>query len=318
MRVLVTGATGFVGRWLIRELQAAGHRPIPTPGRLQLDITDERGVTRFVSAARADAIAHLAGVSHAGEASRDPAHAFAVNEGGTRAVIRAVVSHGRLIPVLVTGSGEVYGRPEPADLPLREEAPLHAKHVYALSKLAQEQAALELGSLNDVPVIVTRSFNHTGPGQGRDFVAPALAYRVLEAKRLGRPDVAVGNLEVRRDIGDVRDVVRAYRLLLEGLASGGVPSGAVVNVATGSAVTIRWVLEALARTAGIAVRPMIDPSLVREDDPPVMVGDPGRLRAFTGWAPVIPLEQTLADLFEGLEHGQAGGFSPSIRAVPSD
>jgi GDP-4-dehydro-6-deoxy-D-mannose reductase len=302
MRILVTGATGFVGRWLVLELEANGHEAIGAPASAELDITDEAAVDRLVSDVRPDAIAHLAGVSYALDAARDPEHAFAVNEGGTRAVMAASAAHGRP-RVLVSGSSEVYGDPIDADLPLREDAATRTNKVYGLSKLAQERAALELGLVERLDVAVTRSFNHTGPGQRPDFVAPALATRVIQAKREGRHDIAVGNLDVRRDLGDVRDVVHAYRLLLEGLGAGTVPTGTVVNVATGRATEIRRIVEILGEITGIAIKPRVDEMLVRTDDPPVIVGDAGRLNDLTGWQPNIPLRQTLADLVSSLELG---------------
>jgi GDP-4-dehydro-6-deoxy-D-mannose reductase len=303
MRILVTGATGFVGRWLIRELEETGHDAVPAPGSAELEITDEGAVSGLVNDVRPDAIAHLAGVSHAKDAALDPDRAFAVNEGGTRAVMEAAAMHA--IPVLVSGSAEVYGRPRPGDLPLREDVPLRTDQPYGVSKVAQERTALEIAA-RGVPVVVTRSFNHTGPGQRREFVAPALAYGLIEAKRTARPDVAVGDLEVRRDIGDVRDVVRAYRLLLEGLAEGSVPAGTVVNVATGTAVKIRWVFDVIARILGMAAQPRIDPSLLRVGEAPLIVGDPARLQGLTGWFPAISLERTLTDLVASLDDAREG------------
>ena len=313
MRVLVTGATGFVGRWLVRELEAAGHEVIAAPGSSDLDVTDGSAVARFVDAAQPDALAHLAGVSYAGDASRDPERALAVNEGGTRAILEVAAALRRPVATLVIGSSEVYGAPEASDLPLTEGGPLRTDQPYGLSKLAQERVALRLGEDLGVPVAVARSFNHTGPGQRPDFVAPALARRVLAARASGSDEVVVGNVDVRRDLGDVRDVVRAYRLLVEGLVGGSIPPGTVANVATGSSVAIRSVLERLAQAAGVHVTLKVDPSLVRANDPPDIVGDATLLRRLTGWVPTIPLETTLADLMASLDGGQVPDDSTPSR-----
>jgi GDP-4-dehydro-6-deoxy-D-mannose reductase len=304
VRVLVTGATGFVGRWLSEELRANGHTPIAAPSSRELDITDAGAVSELVRSAAPDAIAHLAAVSYAGDATRDPEHALAVNAGGTAAVIDAAAAAGR-VPVLVSGSSEVYGRPDAGPVPLREDHPLRPTQAYGRSKLEQEQVAIQRASEAAVPVVVTRSFNHTGPGQRTDFVAPALAKRVLLARDEGRTVVRVGNLDVDRDLGDVRDVARAYRMLLDGLVGGHVPSGTVVNVATGRAIAIRRVLALIAEIVGIDVTPEVDPELVRANDAPVIVGDPTRLRSLTGWSPLIPIERTLADLVADLESSSA-------------
>lgn len=304
MRVLITGATGFVGRWLIRELEAAGHVAIPAPASRELDITDADAVGLLVATTRPDAIAHLAGVAFARDAAADPERALAVNAGGTRIVIEAAARLATAPAVLVAGSSEVYGRPDPVDLPLREDAPLRTDQPYGLSKLAQERAAIEAGASHGVPVVVTRSFNHSGPGQRADFVAPALAHRVLDARRSGAREVVVGNLDVRRDVADVRDVARAYRSLLEGLAAGRLPAGTVVNVATGHSVSIRRILEIVCAVAGFSVTARLDPDLVRSNDPPEIVGDVTLLRRLTGWTPMIPLEVTLADLVESIERGR--------------
>jgi GDP-4-dehydro-6-deoxy-D-mannose reductase len=300
VRILVTGATGFVGRWLIRELEAAGHEAIAAPASTVLDITDADAVAALVAAVRPDAVAHLAGVSHGPDATRDPDRAFAVNVGGTTTLIAALAATGQRIPLLIAGSSEVYGRPRPEDLPLTEAAPTLTDQPYGRSKLAQERVAVAAADRHGMAVVVTRSFNHTGPGQRAEFVAPALARRVLAARAAGTREIPVGNLDVRRDLGDVRDVARAYRLLLEGLAVGTLGSTRVVNVATGRAVAIRDVLSILCRLAGVEAQAVVDPALVRPDDPPEIVGDASRLRALTGWVPSIDLERTLADLLASI------------------
>jgi GDP-4-dehydro-6-deoxy-D-mannose reductase len=201
------------------------------------------------------------------------------------------------VPVLVVGSAEVYGNPDPADLPLRESAPLLTDQPYGLSKLAQEQSAFEAGASLGIPVVVARAFNHTGPGQRPEFVIPALAGRIVAARAGGVRAVHAGNVDVRRDFGDVRDVVRAYRLLIDAMVGRRLPADHVVfNVATGRTVAIRQVIDRLAYLAGIDVTIEVDPSLVRANDPPEIRGDASRLAEDVGWHPAIPLDVTLADV----------------------
>jgi len=295
VKVLVTGATGFAGTWLIRELEAAGHEAVEMPPSSALDITDRSAVTTFVHAARPEAIAHLAAISFGPEARRDPQRATAVNVGGTSAILSAAAELGR-IPVLVASSAEVYGAPAPEDLPLRETAPLRATQPYGLSKIETEDAALAPSV--GVPVAVVRSFNHTGPGQRLEFVVPAIAARIARAANRRERTIAAGNVDVRRDLSDVRDVVRAYRLVLEALANGDLPAGRrVYNVASGQAVAIRDVVNALVAIAGIDVEIEIDPDLVRTDDPPEIRGDASLIASDLGWRPTIPLEVTLRDVY---------------------
>ena len=162
MKVLVTGATGFAGTWLVRELMSAGHEALGMPPSSAIDVTDYGAMDELVANLRPDAIAHLAAVSFGPDARRDPDRAFAVNEGGTRSVLSAAARNGRM-PVLVASSAEVYGAPKAEDLPLRETAPLLATQPYGLSKIGAEKAAFE--AARDLPVAVVRAFNHTGPGQ---------------------------------------------------------------------------------------------------------------------------------------------------------
>jgi GDP-4-dehydro-6-deoxy-D-mannose reductase len=296
MRVLVTGAGGFVGRWMAAELTAAGHEVLAAPGHADLDIADREGVGSMVAAARPDGVVHLAGVAYGPDAARDPSEAGRVNVTGTRTLLDACADSAPRASVLVAGSSEVYGNPDPADLPLRENAPVRPSSPYGRSKAGQERVALDAGREAGLAVVVTRSFNHTGPGQRAEFVAPALANRILRARDEGAAEIAVGNIDVRRDISDVRDVVRAYRLLLEGLHAGRIPSSTVVNVATGRSVSVREVIALLSEIIGVQVAPTVDPQLVRAIDPPEIVGEASLLRSLADWEPTIPLRQTLEDL----------------------
>jgi GDP-4-dehydro-6-deoxy-D-mannose reductase len=299
MKVLVTGAGGFVGRWLTRELTAAGHEVVGPPER-ELDVTDPGAMSHAIGAIRPDAIAHLAAVAYAPDAAGDPTLAFRVTVGGTVALGEALRANRVAPAVLVSGSSEVYGAPHPDSLPLAESAPLSPRTAYAISKVSQEAIALRYAAQLELPLVATRSFNHTGPGQRPVFVVPALASRVADAARgVGRPaSVRVGNLDVRRDFTDVRDVVRAYRLLLERLADGSIErGGTVVNVASGRSYSIRSILERFVALSGAVIEPAVDPTLVRIDDPPDIRGDASTLAGLTGWRPERDFDSTLGDVW---------------------
>jgi GDP-4-dehydro-6-deoxy-D-mannose reductase len=300
VRVFVTGATGFVGGWLQRELAAAGHEVIAAPGPEALDIADRPGIRRAVRDARPDVVVHLAAMAFAPDATADAAEAIRVNVGGTLAVVEACRMEAPRPALLVVGSSDVY-EPSTTDAPLTETSPLGPRGVYGLTKLAAEALAISSGGDHGLPVAVARSFNHTGPGQRPVFAVPAFARRVLEARAAGVHEIRAGNVDVARDIGDVRDVVRAYRLLAEALVAGRVRGcRRVYNVASGRAVTMRAVIDRLAALADWPVTIVRDPALVRTNDPPVIRGDFTALRELTGWEPRIDLDRTLADLLGSL------------------
>jgi GDP-4-dehydro-6-deoxy-D-mannose reductase len=304
MRVLLTGATGFVGRWLSTELEQAGHDVVAAPGQDELDLGGNPDLRPVVAASQPDAVAHLAAVSFGPDATRRPLLAERVNVGGTRALFAALAAEGSDAAVLVTSSSEVYGKPEPGELPITEAHPRRAKEAYGRSKVAQEDAALEAAPSRTV--VITRAFNHIGPGQREVFVAPAMARRVLELKAGRAQSIPVGNLDVRRDIGDVRDVVRAYRLLLEVAVAGRIPIGKrIYNVATGRSIAVRTLVEELCEIAGVPAVLKIDPALVRAGEAPEIRGDASLLHALTGWAPEIPLQTSLRDLLAAMA-GRAG------------
>jgi len=299
MRVFVTGAIGFVGSWLDRELQANGHEVVAAPGPDLLDIADRAALRRWLAGPGGppDAVVHLAGMAFAPDANQDSAEAFRVNVGGTVALFEALRENGLRPPVLVSGSADVYGTPRAEDLPVSEQAPLAPNSPYGLSKVAQEGVAVEAAARYGIPVVVVRSFNHTGPGQRPVFVVPAMARRVMAVKRGQAAAIPAGNVDVLRDLTDVRDVVVAYRLLLEAAVEDRLPDRCtIVNVASGQAVTVRFVIERLCALAGVTPTVEIDQALVRVGDPPEIRGDAALLHRLVDWQPRIPLEQTLVDI----------------------
>lgn len=293
MRALVTGGSGFVGTWLRAHLEEMGDEVL-TPGE-ELDVTDLVTVERALSGACLDAVYHLAGLAHVGRSWEEPVGFFETNAVGTLHVLDAVRRCQPVPRVLVVSSAEVYGAVQPDDLPLVEEAPLRPVSPYAVSKVAAEMVGLQAHLGWGVPVVRARPFNHLGPGQSPTFAVPALAARILEAQKTGSGVLRTGNLSARRDFTDVRDVVRAYRLLVER----GEP-GAVYNVCSGRDVSIESVAEGLLAISGSDLRMELDPGLTRPVDVPALRGDASRLEAVTGWVPTVPLEESLRAVLESI------------------
>ena len=291
MRTLVTGAHGFVGRHLVDHLVQAGDDVVGVD-REHVDITRADEVTALFDQVRPDAVYHLAGDSDVGRSWSNPVDTFRANAEGTLNVLQACLSAG-VQRVLAVTSADIYGRVTEEELPLREDAPLRPVSPYAASKVAADYLALQSYLGHGLAVIRARPFNHIGPGQRSSFVAPALAERIARNELEGEEVVRVGNLSPRRDFTDVRDVVRAYRLLV----LQGTP-GEAYNVCRGEDVAIR---DLAVRLVGLARKPMrleSDHDLQRPVDIPVLRGDPSKLRAATGWQPEIPLDQTLDDLLD--------------------
>ena len=292
MRSLITGGRGFVGTWLADHLRDQGDEVVAID--YEVDVTDPVALLEAVTAAAPDAIYHLAALTHVGESWKDPLQVLQVNVIGTAALLAAARQCGTDPRLLVTSSAEVYGAvTDPSLMPLDELTPTAPLTPYAASKLAAEAIIGQAFRGHGQEVIVVRPFNHIGPGQTPNFAVPALAKRIVEADRRGDSSIAVGNLAARRDFTDVRDVVKAYRLLIES----GTP-GEVYNVCSGHDVAIEEIATTLLRLAGTSLEFKTDPTLTRPVEVPVLRGDPTRLQHATGWKPEIPLDQTLADVLE--------------------
>jgi GDP-4-dehydro-6-deoxy-D-mannose reductase len=291
VRAIVTGAKGFVGSWLTAYLRDQGDEVMGIDR--EVDITDADAVRGAVVAGSPDAIYHLAARAHVGESWADPEDVLQVNAVGTLHVLEAARACPTPPRVLLTSSAEVYGAVVEDQLPVTETTPLAPVTPYAASKVAAEYLGVQAHLAHGLPVVRVRPFNHVGPGQSSSFVVAGLAARIVEAARAGAHTIAVGNLEARRDLTDVRDIVRAYRLLVQ---SG--TAGEVYNVCSGRDVAIAEIAARLLELAGAELQLVPDRDLMRPVDVPVVRGDPAKLHAATGWQPEFDLDTTLRDVLE--------------------
>ncbi|MFN0027866.1 MAG: GDP-mannose 4,6-dehydratase [Acidimicrobiales bacterium] len=290
MKVLVTGASGFAGRHLIEHLRASGDEVVASDRRDGgPDLLDGDAWSRLLDHHQPQQVYHLAAQASVQRSWQDGVATLRANVEGTFNVLAACREHG-VARVLMVSSADVYGRVDPALLPLREDTPLRPLSPYAASKAAAEQVALQAFHGGGLEVIRVRPFNHLGPGQDDRFVAGALAARIVRAER-GDGTVTVGNLDAVRDFTDVRDVVRAYRAVLQH----GEP-GAVYHVSSGRPVAVSTLAALLCAAAETPIRLVTDPALLRPAEVPTLVGDATALHTLTGWEPTIDLADTLADL----------------------
>ncbi len=297
MRALVTGATGFVGRHLVVHLAASGDEVTIS----ESEITDPDALEADFDGSRPDVVFHLAAQADVQASFLDPATTLRVNVEGTFNVLEAARRAGANRVVAIS-SADVYGRVKPEVLPVDETAELRPVTPYGASKAAAEMVCVQAGLGRGLEVIRVRAFNHLGPGQSDRFVAAALASRIATNERTGSEQVSVGNLQSKRDFTDVRDVVRAYRMLaVQGAA------GEAYNMCSGSAWRISALAEALVARARHPMRIVADGGLMRPVDVAEVRGDPSKLHDVTGWRPEVPMEQTLDDL---LDYWRRAGTEP--------
>ena len=298
-RILVTGAGGFVGGWLLNALPP-GWRVAAPP----LDVRDEAAVDSLVRDLRPTGVVHLAALSHVQESRALARETFDVNFTGTMVLAEAVLRHAPAARFLFVGSSEAYGDTFNAwSRPLDESAPLDPANPYAASKAAADLLVGQMAR-DGLQAVRFRPFNHTGPGQSPRFAVPAFAQQIARIERgLQEPELRTGNLEPLRDFLDVRDVVAAYVAALtrpEPLAA-----GTIVNLASGVPRRIGDILRDLCALARAPVRVVPDPARMRPNDTPLAAGDAARARELLGWRPRIAWSQTLADVLEAAREASA-------------
>jgi len=288
VRALITGASGFVGNHLVAHLQEQGD-VVLSP---ETDITDRPALMAAFADLQPEVVYHLAAQADVGGSWNHPLETLRVNVEGTLNVLDAARESGAT-KVLAVNSADVYGVVDETELPLSETSEIRPTSPYAASKAAAEMLCIQASRGYGLSVVRARSFNHLGPGQSDRFVASAIAHRVVDNELSGGSTVRIGNLSARRDFTDVRDVVRAYRLLM----IAGSP-GEVYNVCSGVDRTVREVAEMLVKLADCNMSLEPDPELMRPVDLMVLRGDNSRIRAATSWQPLIPIETTLSDLLQ--------------------
>ena len=298
---LVTGATGFAGSHLIDQLlhdhpsvaawshlggRAEEHGGDPRVHWNAVDLLDRTAVSRALSDLQPSVVYHCAGIAHVGESWSEPVRALSVNVLGTHHVLEGVRGAAPKCAVLVIGSALVY---RPSIDPLAEDDPIGPSDPYGVSKLAQEMLA---SACVDAPVFIVRPFNHAGPRQSPAYATSSFARQIAEIEAGRRePVLHVGNLESRRDITDVRDTVRAYRLVVRH----GRP-GRPYNVCSGQAYRVRDLLDTLIAFSTASVEIQRDAARLRPSDNPVIAGNRSRIEAEVGWVPEISIQRTLQDL----------------------
>ena len=309
MKALITGISGFVGSHLAeyllnnRSWKVAGtvFGPAQNIARIQsrlelhpLELSELDVVVRLLEQSRPDYIFHLAAQPVVSLSRKDPWATLSNNIRLQSNFLEAMVRTKASARLMVIGSSEEYGLVYPDEIPVKETNPFRPLSPYAVSKIAQDMLGLQYHLGNGLDVVRVRPFNHIGPRQGLGFVAPDFAKQVAEIEAGLRPPVIrVGNLRAKRDFSDVRDVVRAYVLLME---KG--ESGEVYNVGSGQARPVQEVLDTLLSFARPRIAVEEDPNRMRASDIPMIVADCSSLRERTGWEPEIPFEQSLLDVLD--------------------
>jgi GDP-4-dehydro-6-deoxy-D-mannose reductase len=311
MRALLTGISGFVGGHLTEHLVAEGDIVVglSASGRWPAELAhlgqrarierfdlveeSEAKLAEIIRRKQPEVIYHLAAQSNPQASLADPRATWALNFWGSFNLLEALKLSGQSPRVVLVSSGVCYGNPAPELIPVREDCPLRPNNPYAASKAAVDLLGIQHYLTHRTHVVVVRPFNHAGPRQSPRYVLAALALQVAEVEAGRSPRLEVGNVDVIRDFTDVRDVVRAYRML----AMGGMP-GEVYNLGSGAGTRIADAIEYLRSLAHVPIEVRVDAAKVRPVDQPMLVADASKLRAAVGWEPRYSIQKTLADMLD--------------------
>ncbi|HAG14297.1 MAG TPA: GDP-mannose 4,6 dehydratase [Ruminococcus sp.] len=309
MKALILGAAGFVGAYAIRQFaegcgwdtHAAKMKQESIPEALcglctvhDFDLLDADGMCTLLQEIQPDLILHLAAQSSVALSWKQPQLTVDVNIKGTVNLLEAVRALPQCPRILLVGSSEEYGALKPEQMPVSEDTPLHPANVYAATKAAAEQLAALYYKAYGIPVLCVRAFNHIGCGQSTAFAVPDFCRQTAEIEAgLREAVIRTGNLSAKRDFTDVRDIVRAYAMLLEkGRA------GEIYNVGSGKAIAVSDILEQIRSMSLVPFRTETDPERLRPVDVPIVAADTAKLRQDTGWEPQIPLADTLRSILD--------------------
>jgi GDP-4-dehydro-6-deoxy-D-mannose reductase len=321
LRVLITGAAGFAGGWLARECVATGDEVVALSRDgntsegwgtgVAADLRDAGATRAALRDARPEIVYHLAALSSVGDSWKRPAQTISENVEASVNLLEALRHEAPTARVVWVSSCQVYG--EPQQVPVDEDAPLRPENPYGVSKTAGDLLAGVYAEAHGLDLVRARPFNHIGPGQRDAFIASSLARQAAQARAAGADqiDMVTGSPDARRDYTDVRDVVRAYRLLAGAAVAG------VVNVSSGRSVSAAELVRLLGEViAPIRVTHKVDPARVRAHEVMDLSGSHARLTAVTGWEPTIPLAQTLHDTIEWWERELGPDGKPETGLEP--
>lgn len=307
LKVFITGATGFVGAYLVEEMRSSDcviygtcypERPEEcdrTAGAFYYqDIRDVQGIAALCAEIRPDWVFHLAAISSVRHSWEKRDETFETNLTGTFRLLEALRQFAPQARILYVSSSDVYGGLAPRKKSYSEEDTIEPVNPYALTKISGELLARFYARIEDLDIVLARPFPHTGPGQSAKFVCPDWALQIAQIEKgVREPVMRVGNTDIQRDFLDVRDVVRAYVLLME---KG--QQGEVYNICSGRAMALKDVLGILLSLTPVKIDVKVDPQKLRKTDIPLLVGNNQKIQATTSWEPKISMEQTLQDLLD--------------------